>query len=78
VQICAVITKNVSGTKMCYFVNCERSEEMRGCELGGVYQRRICYTPHIVGVVVSYNGVVIGVRGVEPRLKMSVQSHWMR
>ncbi len=30
------------------------------------------------GVVVSYDGVVVGIRGVEPRLKTSVQSHGMR
>jgi hypothetical protein len=30
------------------------------------------------GVVVSYDNVVIGIRGVEPRLKTSVQSHGMR
>jgi hypothetical protein len=29
-QICAVVTKNVSGTKMINFDNCERSEEKRG------------------------------------------------
>ena len=47
VQICAVIHENVSGTKMCYFDNCERFREMRGNESRGVYQRRICYTPRI-------------------------------
>jgi hypothetical protein len=30
VQICAVVTKNVSGTKMIIFDNCERSAEKRG------------------------------------------------
>jgi hypothetical protein len=30
VQICAVITKNVSGTKMFYFDKCKRNREMRG------------------------------------------------
>jgi hypothetical protein len=30
------------------------------------------------GVVVSYDDVVVGIRGVEPRLKTSVQSHGMR
>jgi hypothetical protein len=29
VQICAVATKNVSGTKMIVFDSCERSEEVR-------------------------------------------------
>jgi hypothetical protein len=47
VQICAVVTKHVSGTKMIIFDNCERSEEMRGLRAGGVYQRTICYTPSI-------------------------------
>ena len=30
------------------------------------------------GVVVSYDDVVVGTRGVEPRLKTSVLSHEMR
>ena len=30
------------------------------------------------GVVASYDNVVVGIRGVEPRLKTSVQSHEMR
>ena len=30
------------------------------------------------GVVASYDNVVVGTRGVEPCLKMSVQSHGMR
>jgi hypothetical protein len=30
------------------------------------------------GVIVSYDDVVVGIRGVESRLKMSVQSHGMR
>ncbi len=30
------------------------------------------------GVVASYDDVVVGTRGVEPRLKTSVQSHEMR
>jgi hypothetical protein len=30
VKICAVITKHVSDTKMCYFDNCERSEKCGG------------------------------------------------
>jgi hypothetical protein len=30
VQICAVVMKNVSGTKMIILTNCEKSEEMRG------------------------------------------------
>jgi hypothetical protein len=29
------------------------------------------------GVVVSYDNVVVGIRGVEPRLKTIVQSHEM-
>jgi hypothetical protein len=47
VQICAVVMKNVSGTKMIILTNCEKSEEMRGLSAGGVYQRTICYTPCI-------------------------------
>ncbi len=30
------------------------------------------------GVVVSHDNVVVGIRGVEPRLKTSVHSHGMR
>jgi hypothetical protein len=30
------------------------------------------------GVVASYDDVVVGIRGVEPRLKTSVQSHGVR
>ena len=47
VQICVVITKMQLALKLCYFDNCERSEEMRGLWAGWVYQRTICYTPCI-------------------------------
>ena len=47
VQICAVIYENVSGTKMCYFDNCERSEKCGGCQSRGVYQKGMWYTPRI-------------------------------
>ncbi len=47
VQICAVKSKKVSCTKVCYFENCERSGEMRRSESRGVYQSRICNTPRI-------------------------------
>jgi hypothetical protein len=47
VQICAVVTKNVRGTKMIMFDNWERIREMRGNVNWGVYQRWICYTPCI-------------------------------
>ncbi len=65
VQICAVVTKNVSGTKMIILTNFERSEEMGGCVLGE------CTREESATLLV----LVVGIRGVGPRLKTSVQSH---
>ncbi len=80
-QICAVIYENVSGTKMCYFDNCERSGEMRSRnESRGLYvvpDKNLLQSSY-QGVVASYDDVVIGTQSVEPRLKTSVQSHGMR
>jgi hypothetical protein len=56
--------------------NCERNEEMRRNESRGVYQNLLLSLN--LGVVLSYDGMVVGTRGVEPCLKMSVQSHGMR
>jgi hypothetical protein len=55
--------KNVSGTKMIILTNFERSEEMGGCELGE------CTREESATLLV----LVVGIRGVGPRLKTSVQ-----
>ena len=70
--------KKVSGTKMINFDNCERSEEMKGdCELRSVAEKYQLH-PSYCGVVLWYDDVVVGIRGVEPCLKTSVLSHGMR
>ena len=69
--------KKVSGTKNDYFDNCERFREMRENESRGVYQMNLLHSSYC-GVVVSYDDVVVGTRGVEPCLKTSVHSHEMR
>jgi hypothetical protein len=72
VQICAVVTKNESGTKMINFDNCERSEEMRGCEQGKC-TREESATLFVVLRSCRFGGrVVVGIQGVERCLKTSV------
>ena len=44
---------------------------------GSVPDKNLLHSSYC-GVVVLYDDVVVGIRGVEPRLKMSVQSHGMR
>ena len=64
---------------MIIFDNCERSgkseEEMRAEECTRC--KSLLHSSYR-GVVVSYDDVVVGIRGVEPHLKTSVLSHEMR
>jgi hypothetical protein len=46
-------------------------------EQGSVPEKNVVHSSYC-GVVVSYDGVVFGIRGVEACLKLSVQSHGMR
>ncbi len=62
---------------MRYFDNCERSEEMRGCELRSVPRKNLVHSLYC-RVVISCNGLVFELQGVEPCLNRSVQSHGMR
>ena len=77
-QICAVVTKNVRGTKVSNFDHCESVRELRGLlELRSVPESNLLHSLYC-SVIVLYDDVVIGIQGVEPRLKTSVQSHGMR
>ena len=65
---------------MSYFDNCERSEGdrgVRGLRKGSVPWNNEEHSSFL-GDVVSCRGVGFGIRGVERRLKKSVQSHGMR
>ena len=70
--------KNVSGTKNVLFWQLWEEWRNQGkCELRSVPEKYLLHSSYR-GVVVSYDDVVVGIRGVEPRLKASVHSHGMR
>ena len=50
---------------------------MGDCELRSVSRKNMVHSSYC-RVVVLYNGMVVGIQGVEPCLKRSVQSHGMR
>ena len=80
VQICAVVTKKVSGTKMIYSDNCEKSgkrEGARGLREGSV-QRNNEERSSFLRRAASCVGVGFGTTGVERRSKINAQSHGMR
>ena len=70
VQILQNVQKKVSGTKMCYFKNCEKSGKQRRSESRSVSRNTEEHS--------SYCVVDCGTRGVEPRSKINAQAHGMR
>jgi hypothetical protein len=59
--------KKVSGTKMINLDNCEMFREKKR----SVPERNLLHSSYR-GVVVSYDNVVVGIRGIEPCLKTGV------
>jgi hypothetical protein len=65
----------VSGTKINILTNCERSERRNegAVRWGSVPENNLLHSLYC-----GVDDAVVGIQGIEPRLKMSVQSHGMR